>query len=130
VAYSHKNEWGDNLKTPELDIVRGTLDLLVLKSLSWEPLHGFGIASAIRRHTDKALLVEEGALYPALYRMESKGWIRAEWGLSENNRRAKFYELTPSGRRHLKTEISTWKAYAEAVAKVIEATQLPAQENA
>lgn len=118
------------MKTPELDIVRGTLDLLVLKSLSWEPLHGFGIANAIRRHTDKALLVEEGALYPALYRMESKGWIRAEWGLSENNRRAKYYELTSSGRRHLKAEISTWKAYAEAVAKVIEATQLPAQESA
>ncbi len=118
------------MKPPELDIVRGTLDLLVLKTLSWEPLHGFGIANAIRRHTDKALLVEEGALYPALYRMESKGWIRAEWGLSENNRRAKYYELTPAGRLHLRAEISIWKAYAEAVAKVIEATQLPAQESA
>jgi transcriptional regulator len=117
------------LEKPELDLVRGTLDLLILKTLTWDPLHGYAIASAIRRQTDQALLVEEGALYPALYRMESKGWIEAEWGLSENNRRAKYYRLTAEGRRRLRAEVKTWKAYADAVAKVLQATQLPAPEG-
>jgi PadR family transcriptional regulator, regulatory protein PadR len=117
------------LKGQELDIVRGTLDLLVLKTLSWGPLHGYAIVSTIRQRTDKALLVEEGALYPGLYRMESKGWIEAEWGLSENNRRAKYYRLTPEGRRHLRSEVKTWNAYTDAVTKVLQATQLPAQES-
>jgi transcriptional regulator len=117
------------LEKSELDIVRGTLDLLVLKTLSWGPLHGYGIVSAIRRQTDKALLVEEGALYPGLYRMEAKGWIEAEWGLSENNRRAKYYRLTSEGRRQLRAEVKTWKAYAEAMAKVLQATQLSAEES-
>jgi PadR family transcriptional regulator, regulatory protein PadR len=117
------------VKEPELDIVRGTLDLLVLKTLSWGPLHGYAIASAIRRQTDKALLIEEGALYPGLYRMESKGWIEAEWGLSENNRRAKYYQLTAEGRRHLRSEVKIWKAYTDAVTKVLGATQLPVQES-
>ena len=78
---------------------------------------------------DEALLVEEGALYPALYRMQAKAWIEAEWGLSENNRRAKYYQLTVEGRRHLRSEVKTWKAYANAVAKVLQATQLPAPEG-
>jgi PadR family transcriptional regulator PadR len=117
------------VKESELDIIRGTLDLLVLKTLSWGPLHGYAIASAIRRQTDKALLVEEGALYPGLYRMESKGWIEAEWGLSENNRRAKYYQLTAEGRRHLRSEVKTWKAYTYAVTKVLGATQLSVQES-
>ena len=120
---------GKRLKEPELDIVRGTLDLLILKTLSWGPLHGYAIASVIRQQTDKALLVEEGALYPGLYRMESKGWIEAEWGLSENNRQAKYYQLTAEGRRHLRSEAKTWKAYTEAVTKVLQATQLPARES-
>ena len=106
-----------------LDLVRGTLDVLILKSLSWGPLHGYAITSTIRRQTDDALLVEEGTLYPALHRMEAKGWIDAEWGLSENNRRAKYYCLTAEGRRELRTESKTWQAYAEAVAKVLEATR-------
>jgi PadR family transcriptional regulator PadR len=117
------------LEKPELDLVRGTLDLLILKTLSWGPLHGYSIASAIRQQTDEALLVEEGALYPALYRMEAKTWIEAEWGLSENNRRAKYYRLTPEGRRRLRSEVKTWKAYADAVAKVLEATRLSLQEK-
>ena len=113
----------------DLEIVRGTLDLLVLKTLSWGKLHGFAIASIIRRQTDDALLIEEGALYPALYRMESKGWIEAEWGLSENNRRAKYYRLTAEGRRHLQSEVKTWSAYTEAVTKILQAKQLPAPEK-
>lgn len=112
-----------------LDLVRGTLDLLILKSLSWGPLHGYAITSAIRRQTDDALLVEEGTLYPALHRMEAKGWIDAAWGLSENNRRAKYYSLTPEGRRQLRAESKTWQAYAEAVAKVLAATHPPVPEE-
>ena len=129
MQYFPMNLRGDGLRGPELDIVRGTLDLLILKTLSWGPLHGYAIANAIRQQTDKALLVEEGALYPGLYRMESKGWIEAEWGLSENNRRAKYYQLTTAGRRHLRAEAKTWRAYTDAVTKVLQATQLPAQES-
>jgi transcriptional regulator len=117
------------LKVPELDLLRGTLDLLILKTLTWGPLHGYAIASAIRRQTDEALLIEEGALYPALYRMEAKEWIEAEWGLSENNRRAKYYKLTVEGRRRLRSEVKSWKAYADAVAKVLQATHLPEPEG-
>lgn len=105
-------------KTP-LELVRGTLDLLILKTLTWGPMHGYAITAAIRQTTDEALLVEEGALYPALYRMEAKGWIEAEWGLSENKRRAKYYRLTPEGRRHFQREERTWAAYASAVAKLL-----------
>jgi PadR family transcriptional regulator, regulatory protein PadR len=117
------------LKNTELDIVRGTLDLLILKTLSWGPLHGYAIVSAIRQQTDRALLVEEGALYPSLYRMESKGWIEAEWGLSENNRRAKYYRLTTEGKSQLRAEVKTWKAYTDAVTKVLDASRLPVVEG-
>jgi PadR family transcriptional regulator PadR len=119
----------DYMDKASLDLVRGTLDLLILKSLSWGPLHGYAISSAIRRQTGDALLVEEGTLYPALHRMEAKGWVDAEWGLSENNRRAKYYSLTPEGRRQLRTESKTWQAYAEAVASVLTATRPPALEK-
>ncbi|MEI9975680.1 MAG: PadR family transcriptional regulator [Ignavibacteriota bacterium] len=108
------------MEAPSLDLVRGTLDLLILKTLTWgPPMHGYAIAAAIRQSTDEALLVEEGALYPALYRMEAKGWIEAEWGLSENKRRAKYYRLTPEGRRHFRAEEKNWGAYAEAVTKLL-----------
>lgn len=116
------------MEKSSLDVVRGTLDVLILKTLSWGSLHGYAIVSAIHRLTDEALLVEEGALYPALYRMEAKGWIEAEWGLSDHNRRAKFYRLTPSGRQHLRAEIRTWQSYAEAVGRVLSATR-PAPER-
>lgn len=96
--------------------------MLILKTLSWGSLHGYGISSAIQRQTGKALLVEEGALYPALYRMEIKGWIEAEWGLSENSRRAKYYQLTTEGRRRLRTEIQAWREYTIAVSRLIDAT--------
>src|ERR1700722_17278318 len=112
-----------------LDVVRGTLDVLILKTLSWGAMHGYAISQSILRQTDAALLVEEGALYPALYRMEAKGWLEAEWGLSENNRRAKYYRLTPDGRRRLREELKTWTHYAEAVGKVLGATTKPQWEK-
>jgi PadR family transcriptional regulator PadR len=112
------------METPSLDLIRGTLDLLILKTLTWGPQHGYAIVSAIQQSTESALLVEEGALYPALYRMEAKGWIEAEWGLSNNNRRAKYYSLTLEGRRRLKSEEKAWNAYTTAVSKLLTATRL------
>ena len=113
----------------QLELVRGTLDVLILKALAWGPLHGYAITSLIRRRTDEALLVEEGTLYPALWRLENKGLVEAEWGLSENNRKAKFYRLTPEGRRHLRQEIKTWEAYAVAVGKMLGASRPPLPEE-
>ena len=114
----------------KLEFLRGTLDVLILKSLVWGPLHGYAITNFIRRQSDEAFLVEEGTLYPALWRLESKGMLAGEWGLSENNRKAKFYRLTPEGRRRLRHEVKSWEAYAAAVAKVLAATQLPEPEEA
>ncbi len=111
------------METPSLDLVRGTLDLLILKTLTWGSQHGYAIASAIKQSTEGALLVEEGALYPALYRMEAKGWIAAEWGVSENNRRAKYYRLTAEGRQRFRNEEKTWNAYATAVGKLLATPQ-------
>lgn len=108
-----------------LEFLRGTLDVLILKALMWGPLHGYAISNLIRRQSDEALLLEEGTLYPALWRLESKGLLASEWGLSENNRKAKFYRLTPEGKRHLRSEVKTWEAYAAAVAKVLGATEPP-----
>lgn len=118
------------MNASKLEFFRGTLDVLILKAVVWGPLHGYAITSFIRRQSDDALLVEEGTLYPALWRLESKGLLAAEWGLSENNRKAKFYRLTPEGRRQLRHEVKTWQAYAAAVAKVLAATQLPEPEEA
>jgi PadR family transcriptional regulator, regulatory protein PadR len=118
------------MKKASLDVVRGTLDVLILRALTWGPQHGYAVSQWIRERTDDALLVEEGALYPALYRMENKGWIDAEWGASDNNRRAKFYGLTPDGRRHLKQELDTWQRYTEAVARVLTATAGPGLRRA
>ena len=114
------------METSSLDLVRGTLDLLILKTLTWGPMHGYAVTAAIRRSTGDALLVEEGALYPALYRMEAKGWIEAEWGLSENNRRAKYYRLTPDGRRHFLEQQKSWTAYSAAVARLLGQKTAPA----
>jgi PadR family transcriptional regulator PadR len=107
----------------KLEFVRGTLDVLILKALIWGPLHGYAITGMIRRHSDEALSLEEGTLYPALWRLESKDLLESEWGLSENNRKAKFYRLTGKGRRQLQQETRTWEAYAAAVSKVLHATQ-------
>ncbi len=113
----------------KLEFLRGTLDVLILKALFWGPLHGYAVTNLIRRQSDDALIVEEGTLYPALWRLESKGLVESEWGLSENNRKAKFYSLTTVGRRRLREEVRTWEAYAAAVAKVLGATQPPLQEE-
>jgi PadR family transcriptional regulator, regulatory protein PadR len=107
----------------KLEFLRGTLDVLILKALVWGPLHGYAITGLIRRHSDDALTLEEGTLYPALWRLENKGLLESEWGLSENNRKAKFYRLTVQGRRQLQQETRTWEAYAAAVSKVLRATQ-------
>lgn len=108
-----------------IELIRGTLDVLILKSLIWGPLHGYGISRLIHQQTDDTLLVEEGTLYPALWRLERKNLIEAEWGLSENNRKAKYYRLTPDGRRHLRAETKLWETYALAVGKMLGATQRP-----
>jgi len=113
----------------QLELIRGTLDVLILKALAWGPLHGYAITSLIHRQTDEVLLVEEGTLYPALWRLESKGFVEGEWGLSENNRKAKFYRLTPEGRRRLRHETRAWEAYATAVGKLLAATQPPIVEH-
>lgn len=117
------------MDTAKLEFLRGTLDVLILKALVWGSLHGYAITDLIRRQSDGALLVEEGTLYPALWRLENKGLLEGEWGLSENNRKAKFYRLTPTGRRQLRQEKKTWEAYAAAVSKVLGATQPPLPEE-
>jgi transcriptional regulator len=109
-----------------VDLFQGTLDVLILKAVSWAPVHGYAIARWLELTTDDVLQVEEGSLYPALHRLEARGWIVAEWGLSENNRRAKFYELTPKGRKQLRVEASTWARFADAVSRVLDATTQPA----
>src|SRR3982751_2472556 len=113
---------------PQLELVRGTLDVLILKSVVWGPLHGYGITNLIRRQTEDALLVDEGTLYPALWRLENKGLLVAEWGLSENNRKAKYYRLTAAGRRRLTEHTKMWEAYSQAVNSVLNATRPPASE--
>ena len=105
----------------DLDLVRGTLDLLVLKTLSWAPMHGLAVTRWIERTTVDGLHVEEGALYPALHRLEERGWLESEWGLTEQNRRARFYRLTRVGRRQLTEQVSRWTRYTRAVALVLEA---------
>jgi transcriptional regulator len=105
-----------------IDILRGTLDLLVLKALSWGPRHGYDIAKWIELATGDVLDVGEGTLYPAVHRLEERGWVTAEWGASESNRRAKFYSLTARGRVQLKTERQTWTRYARAVFAALDAS--------
>jgi transcriptional regulator len=106
------------MKTPNA-LLHGTLDALILKTLSGAARHGYGIARFIEDTTDEAVMVEEGSLYPALYRMERRGWIEAEWGTSELGRRAKFYRLTDEGRTQLATETATWARFAAGVSKML-----------
>ncbi len=101
------------------ELLQGTLDVLVLKTLSWGPRHGYAIARWIEEITDDALRIEEGSLYPALYRLERRGWIEAEWGLSENNRKVKFYRLTDAGRERLAVETAQWSRFTTAVSKIL-----------
>jgi transcriptional regulator len=98
-----------------IDLLQGTLDMLILKALQHEPMHGFGISVRIRQMSDEVLQVEQGSLYPALYRLEDQGWIKAEWGVSDNNRKARFYELTAAGRKQLNAETENWAKVSAAI---------------
>jgi PadR family transcriptional regulator, regulatory protein PadR len=102
------------------DLVQGTLDLLILKTVALEPMHGWGIARRIRQVSKEVLRVNQGALYPALHRLEQSGWIKAKWCESENNRQAKYYSLTPAGRRYLEQEETNWKRLSAAIGLVLE----------
>jgi PadR family transcriptional regulator, regulatory protein PadR len=105
----------------ELDLLQGTLDVLVLRALSWGPMHGYAVAQFIREGSDGTLRILDGALYTALHRMEERGWLEASWGTSDKGKNAKFYALTPAGRRALRTETASWERYVAAVAGVLRA---------
>lgn len=109
------------MPTTKSELLQGTLDLLILKTLTSGAQHGYTIAQRIQERSEDVLVVEEGSLYPCLYRMEEKGWIAAEWGKSENNRRAKFYSLTRAGRKQLEEEIAIWERVCRAIALVMQA---------
>jgi transcriptional regulator len=103
----------------ELGLLQGTLDMLILKAVSLGPLHGYGILLRIEQISKKRLEIQQGSLYPALYRMEDQGWIRSEWGESENNRKAKFYSLTATGKKRLATETEKWRDMAEVIRAIL-----------
>jgi PadR family transcriptional regulator len=102
------------------DLMQGTLELMILKTLSRESMHGYGIAQRIHQAADDLLKIEDGSLYPALYRMEERGWISSDWGVSENNRRAKFYKLTRAGRKQLDAESINWERISQAIARILQ----------
>ena len=114
----------------DLELIRGTFDLLILKTLSWGPMHGLGVLRWIEEVTQNRLQIEEGALYPALHRLEQRRWLDSEWGFTENNRKAKYYSLTQPGRRHLREQVKAWSAYSAAVEKMLNATKPPVPEKA
>jgi PadR family transcriptional regulator PadR len=109
----------------KLDLLQGTLDLLILKALQLGSTHGYGVSVLIREMSKEALQIEQGSLYPALYRLEERGWISSEWGVSDNNRKAKFYKLTPTGRKQLVQEASNWQRLSSAINLVLEAATHP-----
>jgi PadR family transcriptional regulator len=115
----------ENALPPTVEFRHGAIELLLLKALSWGPQHGFSIARWIQDTADDVLRLEEGSMYPALRRMEDKGWVKATWGTSANNRRAKYYELTAAGRAHLTADERDWWRYAEAVGRVLRSTAKP-----
>jgi transcriptional regulator len=123
----HRTPRGDDRVTrpAPLDLLQGTLDLLILKTLSWGPAHGYAIARWIQQLTREVLTVGEGSLYPALHRLEERGWIQSEWRRSDSNRRAKFYTLTPRGRLQLRAETASWGRFVNAVSNVLSATGQP-----
>ncbi len=104
------------------DLMQGTLELLILKTLAHDSMHGYGIAQRIHAAADDLLKIEDGSLYPALYRMEERGWIKSKWDVSENNRRAKFYKLTGAGRRRLAAESDNWERVSRAIARILQTT--------
>jgi PadR family transcriptional regulator PadR len=103
----------------QADRLHGTLDALILRTLAWGPRHGYAIIGWLRESSACAIEVEEGSLYPALYRLERRGWIEAEWGVSDQGRKARIYRLTPSGRRHLSTEVARFRAFVDAVSPIL-----------
>jgi PadR family transcriptional regulator, regulatory protein PadR len=109
-----------------LDLLQGTLDVLVRRALSWGPMHGYAVARFIHQGSDGTFTVLDGALYTSLHRMEEKAWVESEWGISDKGKRAKFYRLTTSGRRALRSETTGWNDYVAAVARVMTATPQPA----
>jgi PadR family transcriptional regulator, regulatory protein PadR len=109
------------MASPDLDLLRGTLDLLLLKALSWGPMHGLGVVRWIEQTTHQRLQIEEGALYPALHRLEEREWLEAEWGYTDKGRRAKYYQLTAVGRKQLSAETVKWSRYSEAMRLVLNA---------
>jgi PadR family transcriptional regulator, regulatory protein PadR len=108
------------MPVPKSDLLQGTLDLIILRTLSLGPMHGWGISLRIQQISEDVLRVNQGSLYPALHRLEQQGWIQAEWGVSENNRQARFYSLTKKGRRQLEDETANWARFAGAVARILE----------
>ena len=104
-----------------IDLMQGTLEMLILKALTWGSMHGYGIAEWLEGVTEAALVIEEGSLYPALHRLAKRGWLKAEWGVSENNRRAKYYTLTTEGRRQLASEAKSWERFTRVVGQVMAA---------
>jgi PadR family transcriptional regulator, regulatory protein PadR len=112
---------GENKSLPGPDILKGTLDLLILQALSFRPAHGYTVAKWVETATNDALALGEGTLYPALHRLEERGWVTSEWGVSQNNRQAKFYRLTRRGRSQLRVETDNWRRYAAAVFTALDA---------
>ena len=119
-AYSYQASMGSRKERSDGELVQGTLDMLILKTLIRGPMHGYGIAQSIQQISEEVLRVEEGSLYPALHRLELDGLVDSEWGLSENNRRAKYYSLTDRGKRQLQDETHKWMRIAAAIARVME----------
>lgn len=105
--------------TGRMELLQGTLDLLILQTLQWGPQHGHGIANAIKANSGELLSVETGSLYPALHRLEKKGWLRSEWKLTDNSQRAKFYKLTPPGKKQLSRELSKWDLMVQAISRIV-----------
>jgi PadR family transcriptional regulator PadR len=119
-------------RTPDdrrLDLLQGTLDMLVLRTLQWGPQHGHGIGQTIRSQSDELLKVETGSLYPALHRLEKRGWLKSEWGVSQANQRAKFYRLTPEGKKQLVREESRWAQLVNAISRVMNPAAAPGSEE-
>ncbi len=114
------------MRASSLDLLQGTLDVLILKTLSWGPAHGYAIVRWIQQLSGDQLIVSEGSLYPALHRLDERGWVESEWKISATGRRAKFYRLTTKGRVQLRTEQATWRRFVRAVSRVLEAESQPA----
>jgi PadR family transcriptional regulator, regulatory protein PadR len=107
------------MSNPPIDLLQGTVDVLILRTLAWEPMHGYGVSRFIRERTDGVLTIESAALYQALHRLERKKWVRAEWGVSENNRRAKFYSISKAGRKQLVAETENWERISGVIGRVL-----------